>query len=1443
MSSIDERIVRMEFQNSQFERGIASTQDALAGLSRSLDGETLGNKFSALGAIGFSGLQRLTNSVIDAGARMGSALIAPIIEGGKKRSLNLAQAKFQFQGLGMDVEATMADASYAVDGTAYSLDVAAKAAAQFGASGVQSGDDMKAALRGIAGIAAMTGNGYEDISDIFTKVAGQGRAMAEDFNRIGGRGVNAYAVLAESMGTTEQAVRQMTTEGKISFDIFSKALNDAFGEHATKANETYVGSLANVRSALGRIGADYYTPHFEKMRQVFVASIPVVNAIRQAIQPFISGLLQFENIGYDGIINFMNTLSNVFGSTDPEHLGAGILILRTAIQNITTSLLNIVRPIKQAFSQIFPPATEAQIMNLIRGFSDLTRIFRVTDQQSELLRKTFAGFFAIFSMIGQVISFVGKLIWSALKPVIDSMGLMGDGILGVTATFGDWLVAADSAMKQAGYFEEILNKVVDAMGPVGEWLSTLRDRFQAFLNSGDIQAWFDDLIERLRKVPGEVQKFFTDLGTDISEYFSGLFGSDVEFQVFLERLKTSLIDVSKAIKEFFASSDSGEGFGLFDRLEDIGGRVRAVWEQIAASFKRVKDAIGPAFESLKNVFSDLKNGFAGFMSGLDPRLTQGTLNLGMFTTAVIVIKQLITTLKEGSFIPSSITSMFTGVTNSLNAMAFDLKAGAILKIAFAIGVLAASLWLLAQIPSESLLASVAAMGGLSLLLLGMVVALEQMADSKGFAKIPSISVSMILLGGALLLLALAAARFQDMSWEEMAKSLVGLSAALAATNLARGGKVDAIALFALALALKTLASAFQQFASLSWEDLAKGGSVMLATMGLTFAMAEGMNKLKINPAGIMQASAGMLILAVAMMAMVGAIKLASMLDPAAFGYGLGVIAASLALIVGAMRLMPANLPALAVGLLVIAGAMGILTGVLAILGTFSDTMMVKSLIMLAGSLIIITAALNMMQGTVAGSAALLLAAFAIATLTPSLLALGMMDLQSIGIALLAIAGVFAVLGLSAALLAPTIPLIVLLSAAILLLGVGAMAAGAGLFLMGIGLASIAAAGVGAIPVMIALIMSLVNMIPLIAQKLAEGLGMFLITIAGMAPQILETFTVVLMALLDAVEIVGPRLLEVIFVLIMKLVDLLAENVPLFVERGMELLVGVLEGIRDHIGDVVTTALEIIEELLLGLAEGIPDVISAGVELLEAVMKGIGEAIPRLAESAAEMVLEVIDGLTAAVNTYAGEIQAAAAKLGFAIIDGITGGLASKARDVANSAKKVASDALGAVTRFLGINSPSKVFFQIGQYVDDGFANGIRFYGSRVTNEARAVASNALSEVSNAISSIPDALGDDLSLSPVITPVLNLSEMQKTAGQIDGLLTPSDISMFDYGKASSIANDRRVTQELQSLREQTTPTNVAPVNYTQINNSPKALSPVDVYRQTKNLLSVTKGDVV
>jgi tape measure domain-containing protein len=315
---VDERVVSMQFDNKQFEANVKTSMTTIQKLKQSLNFkdsgkslenlskaanevkfdkllsgvETLEKRFSAMGIVGMRVIENLTDSAMQMVTKTKNLITSTIKQGGISRATNIENARFQLQGLLKDdeaVAAVMKNVSDSVDGTAYSLDAAAKVASQLAASGMRAGDEMFSSLRAVAGVAAMTNSSYEDIGRIFTQVAGQGRMMGDQLLQLSGRGMNAAATLAEQLGKTEQEVRDMVSKGQISFSTFASAMDNAFGEHAKKANETLNGAFSNVKSALARIGAEFVAPLIVQngpLVQVLNTIREKVNDVKRNIVPF-----------------------------------------------------------------------------------------------------------------------------------------------------------------------------------------------------------------------------------------------------------------------------------------------------------------------------------------------------------------------------------------------------------------------------------------------------------------------------------------------------------------------------------------------------------------------------------------------------------------------------------------------------------------------------------------------------------------------------------------------------------------------------------------------------------------------------------------------------------------------------------------------------------------------------------------------------------------------------------------------------------------------------------------------------------------------------------------------------------------------------------------------------------------------------------------------------
>jgi hypothetical protein len=167
-------------------------------------------------------------------------------------------------------------------------------------------------------------------------------------------------------------------------------------------------------------------------------------------------------------------------------------------------------------------------------------------------------------------------------------------------------------------------------------------------------------------------------------------------------------------------------------------------------------------------------------------------------------------------------------------------------------------------------------------------------------------------------------------------------------------------------------------------------------------------------------------------------------------------------------------------------------------------------------------------------------------------------------------------------------------------------------------------------------------------------------------------------------------------------------------------------------------------------------------------------------------------------------------------------------------------AINAIANAIDSHSPSKETHKLGSYFGWGFANGITALTGMAVRSATGVGASAVTALKETISGINNNLDADMSMNPVIRPVLDLSAVRSDASQIGGILKPNALmATSSYANAASISDSTNIQNESTS---KTGAVGSAGVNLTLIQNntSPKALSPAEMYRETNNALSVTKG---
>ena len=135
-----------------------------------------------------------------------------------------------------------------------------------------------------------------------------------------------------------------------------------------------------------------------------------------------------------------------------------------------------------------------------------------------------------------------------------------------------------------------------------------------------------------------------------------------------------------------------------------------------------------------------------------------------------------------------------------------------------------------------------------------------------------------------------------------------------------------------------------------------------------------------------------------------------------------------------------------------------------------------------------------------------------------------------------------------------------------------------------------------------------------------------------------------------------------------------------------------------------------------------------------------------------------------------------------------------------------------------INSPSKKWYRFGEFIDQGLANGI------TDNVSKPM--NALSEL---VSSISEDMENEDNYNPVITPVIDLSQAEKQSKGINTLFANSQALEISANISKAKLSQNRGNSDSSSNQGKT-------INFTQNNYSPKALSREEIYRQTRNQFS-------
>lgn len=925
-TTIDQKVVEMRFDNKQFESGARtsiSTLDKLkqslnlsgaskglndisaaargidvAGLSSSVG--TLSAKFSALQVAGVTALANITNSAVNAGKRIVSALtIDPIKTGFQEyeTQINAVQtilANTESKGSTLeDVNNALDELNLYADKTIYNFTEMTRNIGTFTAAGVDL-DTSVSAIKGIANLAAVSGSTSQQASTAMYQLSqalAAGTVKLMDWNSVVNAGMGGqvfqdalketarvHGINIDAMIKKEGSFRETLQSGWLSSEILTETLAKFTGDLTEEQLKSmgYTDEQIKKIMKMGQTANDAATK-VKTFTQLF-------DTLKEAAQ---SGWTQTWEIligDFEEAKKLLTEISDVFSAIIGKSADSRNKLLQgwkdlggredmiQSFRNAFEAIGRIIKPISQAFREIFPQATAKQLKSISEGIKNFTEKLRISDQTAEKIKRTFKGVFSVFDIFRKALVAVGKVIAS----LFSSGGVTGlaDFFLSITASIGDFFTSLNKGINFSGVSNGLSKFVSGISGLIKKAVGGL-DGF------GDTLSKIGSIIAKVAKsIFGAVGDIFTWISDNVSigDIFAGLAGGGIFIAA--KKLAGLFDKIKEAIGGLF---DKKEGSSLKEQFADVLGSVRDTLASFTSGIKvasllTISIAIGILSASLKSIsklnardiakslvaigimFTMLNVSFKSISKTIDKFPVKGLVKAGgtmiLMATAIKILASAIVKLSALSV--GQLAKGLTAVGIGLAELAFGLKvidkvkikistSIAILALAKACKTLGDALVKFGGMKWGEITRGLICMGGA---LAEMTIVLKYLNKFGGMKSISG-SVGLLIAVQSLSKMADGLKKFGGLSWKEIRKGLVGMGGALIEVAGVTGtlGKLAGFssifasgAIVTVVGGLSKLADSFKNFGDMNWNEITKGlagmGGALLEVAGITGALGK-----------------------------------------------------------------------------------------------------------------------------------------------------------------------------------------------------------------------------------------------------------------------------------------------------------------------------------------------------------------------------------------------------------------------------------------------------------------------------------------------------------------------------------------------------------------------------------------------------------------------------
>lgn len=907
-----------------------------------------------------------------------------------------------------------------------------------------------------------------------------------------------------------------------------------------------------------------------------------------------------------------------------------------SFRNLAGAIESIVKPIKEAFREIFPKKTGKDLFELTKRLKDFTASLKINDETAAKIKDTFKGFFSILSTGLNIFKTLARGAWEIVKTLFGFSG----NILDATSKVGNFFTKISEGIKQADFFNSVVNGMTKI---IGSFTNSLKGFGGGFLSK------LGDVIKTIATaIGGAISRIFKTISDAINS------GDAAKAMDLLNKglLSMVLLKLKKFINYLAKGGtflDTLKGFvnsikGVADSIAGVLDSVRKsleVWQQnlkvktlmkIATAIGILafallvlsdipKDKLEAGLSAITTLFIDLVASLKILMAGkLDGGKRAMSLAIGLAISVNVLasaLKKVATLdpeqLTKGIVAIFALVKIMTGAINKLAVHQGKAIKGAagIIAMGIAIKILASAVEQLAAINFWAMAQGVGAVS----ILIGVLGAFVRFANTQN-AKMISTGLGIILLGAGLKILANVCKDFASLSWGNCIKGVAAIGSLLQVlAHFVKHSSKDfkqmiiaGIALNIVAIALKQISKIILSLATLSFGDICKG----IVAMGAALYM---MVKTLLWVSGISQSFGPKFLdsfkIIFASMAVSGMVDALSKIAKAFLLFkgisfpdlvmGLIAIGASLFMLTKVMEKLkgqdPTGLIICSFGLMVLAksvvilakaGIFGVATGLIAFAGIFTilgvaakllkphiNTMfkLAQAILALSGSFAVLGLAMAALGAGLGIFTTTLIATF---------VGFKMLGVDTIIKGVFGLVIAFVALGAAAKLLAPMAKELLILAGVMVTFGLSIAAIGVGVSLIATALATMAAVGKEGAETaglaLKALIQHIIELIPVAVQQIGLGLIELLKIIKDSMPLIGDIVKETVLMLVDVLITCAPALAKGLFETIIQTLQMLVKYTPQIIDLLFQFLIQVLNKLSTKIPDFVVALFQFLSIL-------------------------------------------------------------------------------------------------------------------------------------------------------------------------------------------------------------------------------------------------------------------------